>query len=311
MTGPPAAAARALRRPAYRGRVHSSAVTVAVPSGLVEYRFDRRGPRTALICHGGHLSGRVAVGEDVFADAGWSVLAPSRPGYGGTPVASGPGPERFAVVVRELCRRLEIDRVDAVVGFSAGAPLAIALAAQNPDLVGALVLQSARSSLPWPDHLSRTVASAVFAPRWENLVWTSARHWMLLAPDAWLMTMLATMSLHPPQHVFADLDPDERTVVRRLFSRMRSGHGFGVDLREVPDPLIERSVSQPTLVVSSPHDAVLPFAHAEHLAASIEGAELFTSPSLSHLLWFGSGGPATQARVASFVGIEDGAPRTP
>jgi pimeloyl-ACP methyl ester carboxylesterase len=60
-------------------------------------------------------------------------------------------------------------------------------------------------------------------------------------------------------------------------------------------------VRQPTLVVASPDDALMPFEHAEHLAGAIERAELFASPSLSHLIWFGSGAEATAARIGSFV----------
>ncbi len=274
---------------------------MSLPSGQVEYRFDVRGPRTALICHGGHLRAGVPVGEEVFAATGFSVLAPSRPGYGRTPVASGPGPDRFSDVLAELWQHLGLDQIDVVVGFSAGAPLAVTLATRFPERVGALVLQSARSSLPWTDRLTRSLASAAFEPMWEHLVWTGARSWMGLAPDAWLLTTLAALSHRPAQQVFADLSPAERHTVRGLFSRMRSGRGFSLDLAEVPDDATERAVTQPTLVVASPHDAVLPFAHADHLARTIAGAELFTSPSLSHLIWFGSGAAATIERIAAFI----------
>ncbi len=286
--------------------VSTAVRTVSLPSGRVEYRYQRRGPRTVLICHGGHLRAGIPVGEDVFEQAGFSVLAPSRPGYGATPLTAGPGPDRFADVVRELWRHLDLSGVDVVVGFSAGGPLAVALAARFPDEVGALVLQSARSSLPWPDPLTQTLAAAFFEPNWQALALAGAHTWMGLMPDVWLLSLLATMSRRPAQQVLADLSPIERHEIRRLFSRMRSGPGFATDLRDVPDAALERAVTQPTLVVASPHDALLPFAHAEHLAATIESAELFISSSFSHLLWYGSGAAATSARIGAFAAAHTG-----
>ena len=57
--------------------------TVAhLPVGQVEYRLERRGPTVVLIFHGGHTRAGLALGEGVFAQAGSTVLAPSRPGYG-------------------------------------------------------------------------------------------------------------------------------------------------------------------------------------------------------------------------------------
>jgi pimeloyl-ACP methyl ester carboxylesterase len=141
----------------------------------------------------------------------------------------------------------------------------------------------------------------MFEPTWERLVWAGARSWMGLAPDVWLLSTLSTLSRRPAPQVLADLSRAEREAVRGLFSLMRSGRGFGLDLAAVPDPGRERAVSQPTLVISSPDDAVLPFAHAEHLAHAIPTAELFASPALSHLIWFGSGAPATTERIADFI----------
>lgn len=281
--------------------VNAAVRTVGLPSGRIEYRYHRRGRRTALICHGGHLRASVPVGEDVLEQAGFSVLAPSRPGYGRTPITTGPGPDRFAAAVRELWQHLGLDGVDVVIGFSAGGPLAVTLAARYPNEVGALVLQSSRSSLPWPDPLTHSLAMTAFEPSWQHLVWAGARVWMDFAPDVWLQAMLGTMSRRPAREVLADLSPVERQQIRRLFSRMRSGHGFAADLREVPESGVERAVTQPTLVVASADDAVLPFAHSLHLAGTIERAELFASPALSHLIWYGSGAAATATRIADFV----------
>ncbi len=63
--------------------------TAALDAGPIEYRWDRRDGPTVVIFHGGHMRAELVLGEDVFAEAGCSVLVPSRPGYGRTPLFTG------------------------------------------------------------------------------------------------------------------------------------------------------------------------------------------------------------------------------
>jgi pimeloyl-ACP methyl ester carboxylesterase len=265
---------------------------------VVEYRHERRGPGTVLICHGGHLRASIALGEGPLEKAGLSVLVPSRPGYGRTPLNGGL-PET-AVLFRELCHRLDITSVG-VIGISAGAPLAIELAARYPDLVESLVLQSARSSLPWPDLLTRLGGSVAFHPTLQTLTWTGMQASMALWPGFGLRTTLGSMSTLPADDVIADLTPAERGEVQTLFRSMSSGQGFQEDLKTSPDPDMERQVRQPTLVIASPTDGAVPFRHSQHLARSIPSARLWASPSLSHLIWYGTGARETASRTVGFL----------
>jgi pimeloyl-ACP methyl ester carboxylesterase len=59
--------------------------------GPVKYRLEHHGlhhghddSSTVLILHGGHMRASLPLGEEVFTEAGYSVLVPSRPGYGRT-----------------------------------------------------------------------------------------------------------------------------------------------------------------------------------------------------------------------------------
>jgi pimeloyl-ACP methyl ester carboxylesterase len=113
-----------------------------VAAGRIEYRLDRRGDRTVVVLHAGHVRAATHVGEEPFVEGDCTVLAPSRPGYGRTPVTTGTSPEGFADAVSEQCTRLGVHRVAAAVGVSAGGPTAIAFAARHSDLVQRLVLQS-------------------------------------------------------------------------------------------------------------------------------------------------------------------------
>lgn len=84
--------------------------TAVLGRDVVEYRFDRRGDTVVVLFHGGHMNAGLALGEDVFAEAGCSVLVPSRPGYGRTPLSTGTTPAGFAdvtptwAVVRTIMR---------------------------------------------------------------------------------------------------------------------------------------------------------------------------------------------------------------
>jgi pimeloyl-ACP methyl ester carboxylesterase len=91
-------------------------------AGQVEYRLDRRGDEVVLVFHGGHMRAGLALGEEVFAAAGYTVLVPSRPGYGRTPLSTGMSVERYTDVVRALCVHLGNARIAAVVGMSAADP---------------------------------------------------------------------------------------------------------------------------------------------------------------------------------------------
>ncbi|CAL9306725.1 MULTISPECIES: alpha/beta fold hydrolase [Streptomyces] len=61
---------------------------------------------------------------EVFAESGCTVLAPSRPGYGRTPLSTGTSVSGFADVPRALREHLGIGNVAAVVGISGGGPTA-------------------------------------------------------------------------------------------------------------------------------------------------------------------------------------------
>ena len=98
----------------------------------VEYRLDRRGEAVVLVFHGGHVRAELAVGEGAFAAADCTLLVPSRPGYGRTPLSTGRSVEGFTDVVRALCAHMGITRI-AVVGISGGGPSAATMAARHAD----------------------------------------------------------------------------------------------------------------------------------------------------------------------------------
>lgn len=275
---------------------------IELPQGPVEFRWEQRGPRTVLMVHGGHMRASLPLGEEVFARAGYSILAPSRPGYGRTPLHVGPGPVKFADVVAGLCHELGIRRLAAVVGQSAGGPTAVMLASCHRDLVERLILQSAVGLLPWPDRRTRLGGGVLFIPRTERAVWAITHILVRRTPRLALRLLLRELTSRPAGTFVAGLAPEHRALLLGLFARMRSGAGFAADLRHLaggtgPAP----RVTQPTLVIASPDDGAVPFAHAQALAAAIPGAQLITSRAPSHFIWLGEDYPDIELSITRFL----------
>ncbi|MDR7276014.1 alpha/beta hydrolase [Catenuloplanes atrovinosus] len=256
-----------------------------------------------LVFHGGHARAGLAMGEDVYAGAGYSILAPSRPGYGRTPVSTGRSVGAYTDVVRDLCARLDITRVAAVVGVSGGGPVAATMAARHPDLVARLILVSAVGFLPYPDLGTRLGAHVAFAFPVERLTWAAVHTLARLAPDTCLRLMLGRLSTRPAGQVLAALDASARAELLDLFARMRSSRGFVNDLRPVPD--ITDRIVQPTLVIATPTDGGVPYIHARALAASIQRAVLVPSMADSHFVWLGADWPDITHRIRAFLATNE------
>ena len=276
-------------------------VSTASSSAPVEYRLVSGGTDTVVVFHGGHMRAGLSFGEKALIAAGYTVLTPSRPGYGRTPLAAGPGPAAFAQRTAALCAHLGLVEARAVIGVSAGGPTAVAMAAQQPTRVRSLVLHSARSSLPFPEGAARLLAPVAFNRVLESWSWSAVRRLMRTSPGRGLRLMMASLSTLPVDRVVADLSAQERRELGDAFTRMRSGAGFLTDVRHPVDPSWERQVTQPVLVVASRADGQVRWHHAEQLGRNIPQATTWASPSLSHLIWFGSGGPATEQRTHDFL----------
>lgn len=267
-------------------------------AGTVEYRLERRGDATVLVFHGGHMRAGLALGEDPFIELGYSVLAPSRPGYGRTPLRTGRSPDGFADVTRDLCRHLGIGRVEAVMGVSAGGRTAMAMATRHPEFVRRLILESSVGFVAWPDVRTRLMAYVVFNGVTERATWAAMRALMRRAPVLGLRALLGELSSEPGNVVLANLGTEHRDTLRSLFAQMRSGRGFSNDLRQ-PGGLSE--ISQPSLIIASRRDGSVSFQHAESLVARIPHAELVATEADSHFIWLGKDYPAVAKRISGFL----------
>ena len=107
-------------------------------SGPIEYRLVGVGP-TVLVLNGGHCSRTTRLSHERLAQAGFTVLTPSRHGYDATPSSVGRSAQAAADALAALLDCLAIPTA-AVVGISAAGPTALAFAQQHPDRITKLIL---------------------------------------------------------------------------------------------------------------------------------------------------------------------------
>jgi len=105
-----------------------------------------------LVVHGtpGGCDAGLQMGRFLI-DAGFEVIAVSRPGYLGTPLGPHAEPEAQGDLLAALLDALAIERLGVLV-WSGGGPAAYALAARHPDRVTALVAAAA-VSMPIDDNV--------------------------------------------------------------------------------------------------------------------------------------------------------------
>jgi pimeloyl-ACP methyl ester carboxylesterase len=202
------------------------------------------------------------------------VLAPSRPGYLGTPLHVGRSPPEQADALAVLLDALQLRRV-AVLAVSGGGPAGIELALRHPGRVSCLVLWQVITA-------PLTLARGTFAQRAIGRV---------LATDLGAWLALAVLPFGARALLPRQVAPDAiaQRHVRRLaataFPSDLRGAGAANDAyqshtRAAP-PL--QDVRVPTLLVHGTNDRNVPFTHSLRAAATIPGARLVSIPRGTHL----------------------------
>lgn len=232
--------------------------------GRVEYA-DRGTGDPLLSVHGspgGCDQGLLAA--EFFRVNGFRVIAPSRPGYLGTPLTSGRTPEEQADLFAALLDVLAVDRV-VVLGVSGGGPSSYLFAARHPERVSRLV-EIASISKPSTETLVAKVMDRVATSRLGNgfLLWLT-EHPSLVAR--------LNSDLGPGR----DAGPYSRALMRTMVATFL-GRQSGCDndmtefARLAPLPLA--TIPCPTLLVHGTADIDVEPGHADHAAAEIPDVEM-------------------------------------
>jgi len=241
-----------------------------------------------LFCHGladsrlsAHWFGPAA------AELGLRVLAPDRPGAGGS------DPRRLGQVVdwvEDAALVLDALRVDsaALLGVSAGGPFAAACAAQLPGRVRSLTLISPLGPPEWPTRGMApgerfSLAFASYAPAFSG--WSLGRGAVLARRWPPLFFRLAATALPDiDNRVLREPGTREAFLVNYAEAFRRGPGGVAQDLRVLTRPwgFDLGAITVPTLIHHGDADSTVPLQHARLYAQSIPGAQLQIHPGHGH-----------------------------
>jgi 2-hydroxy-6-oxonona-2,4-dienedioate hydrolase len=267
-----------------RERVAAGGRIVQTACGPVEYGKcgdgSAAGDMPILVLHGagGGYDQALLVGCLMVSEKGYPILAPSRFGYLGSPIPNDSSIEAQADAYACLLDALGVERA-LVVAISAGGPSGLHFALRHPRRTAALVTVSAITFGGVPEaevHWHRT---------WAN--WAMESDFL-----HWLGSTVARFVLRSPglaEAIQLPLTPRERVAMEQMLkailplSDRLAGTHLDRGRRLPPDAPLDR-ISAPTLVIHARNDPLVGFAHAEHAAAKIPGAELMAFDTGGHYM---------------------------
>jgi pimeloyl-ACP methyl ester carboxylesterase len=283
--------------------------TVTTALGEVEFAELGDGP-PVLAVHGipGGFDQGVLMGR-FLAASGHRVIAPSRPGYLGTPLVDGLAtPDGQADLYVALLDELGIDRA-AVLAWSGSGPSCYRLAAKHGDRVSALA------------------ASAAVSRRYAVEATTTDGFMFGTAAGNWLMRVLVA---HAPEQVIqGELDAEGDLTKEQVEERAKAvmadpakrdfalgmalttstrgerKAGYENDLEQLAaiESLGLEEIAVPTLIIQGTADTDVSPDYSAHAAATIPGARLVQVEGGTHLaLFLSDEADRVQAQVCELFG---------
>lgn len=277
--------------------------------GTMEYALLGEGP-VVMGIHGGPggFDQALFLFDSVTA-GGFSLLAPSRPGYLGTPLVTGKTPEEQADACAALLDTLGIDKVSLIFG-SAGGASGYLFAIRHPDRVRCLVaIDAVVSKYPLPANAGALAEAIFLSGPGEQVISYLSTHY----PEKTLHELLRQESLLRPEEIERQVktarnDPFQMRLLLRLVRSMseypRRKAGVENDLEQfarLPDLPVEK-IRCPALIIHGTHDSDVLFYHGVYARTNIPGAEDLWVREGSHLCaWISPQAREVQARILAFL----------
>ncbi|MGY5854254.1 MAG: alpha/beta hydrolase [Candidatus Thorarchaeota archaeon] len=272
------------------------AVTTA---GEIEYALKGSGP-VLLFLHGGPGGYDQGLLDcEFWNEGGFSVLSISRPGYLRTPLTTGVTFEEQANAIEALLVSLGISEV-AVLGASAGGPVALHFALRHPKRVSALILMAAVSQeyVVSEEQMESTMAKIFLSDTMVDFgVWIFdilTRRWPSFSLKMSFKESVGLDSDDLNDYVKQVMSiPEQVSWFKRFIcttcpmsSRMA---GLNNDIEQLERVTFENldEIMCPTMVVHGTADTDTSFSNAEFSANSIPNASLYRIENIGHLVWLG------------------------
>ncbi|QCR34119.1 alpha/beta fold hydrolase [Lysinibacillus sp. SGAir0095] len=256
-----------------------------------------------FVLHGGHSNCNEEFGYDFLIEQGYSLITPSRPGYGKSSKEMGESISVACDFYVKLLNHLNLDKIH-VLAISAGGPSGIYFASKYPHFVKTLILQSAVTK-EWltPKDIEYKVASKIFHPKAEKVTWKLISFMNNKFPSFIFKQMFpsfSSLNYKEAKEKIAEWDTEE---IRKMNNRQRSGYGFLIDLQQVNDLTVDdlESVACPTLIMHSKFDGSVPLDHAYFAHESISSSELCLLDTWGHLIWLGTSSYKTNEAAVKFL----------
>ncbi|MDX2081799.1 MAG: alpha/beta hydrolase [Terrimicrobiaceae bacterium] len=287
--------------------LHAASTVESTTAGDIEYASEGDGA-PVLILHGapGGYDQALALGSDL-ADAGFRVIAPSRPGYLRTPLSVGLSPEAQADAMSALLKTLDVPAV-IVVGFSFGAPVALEFARRHPTQTAALVLISAVTN----KQVLRP-GSPLFPQQVNERLTGDIGSWLAVEmaerDPAQAVTQALDLTAYSRSGAPAIVGSESqlswfRRMVDSLAPIQPRDSGIRNDVLQaaaLPDYRFE-DIQCPTLFLHGVQDIVIPLKAAQDAEARFPNAEIVAVPQAGHLAQLGPDAPAFRESLVGFLG---------
>lgn len=258
-------------RQAAKRRLAAASEVIQTQRGPVEYAAAGDGP--AVLALHGTLGGydQGLAGCEPLSDAGYQVIAPSRPGYLRTPPIADMTSAGQADLNAALLDALKI-KESVVIAFSGGGPSAIEFAVRYPDRCRALILICAVSQRITPDPATETQTTWMF----RSAIGSDFMTWLAIEISLKTLPLAAAGQENWQARLMADrarLAKYDRMMWTVFPAKEReAGSQNDLDQFAALPGLPFKKVKAPTLVLHGTDDTLVPFEHGENSARLIAGA---------------------------------------
>lgn len=234
--------------------------------------------------HGG-LSCRldVAPAAESAAAHGLRLIAPDRPGIGGSDPKPGHSVAGWADDVAELLDQLDLARCSTL-GWSFGGAFAQSVAARLPERVDALALVASVIPPAWPGMQDEI-------DRMDQVFHRLTEHRLGRFAERSILHLMSASAAHAPK-AFAKssgVDPAHADVVAAAIAE-GTAHGGGViaeyEAVNAPWGFDPSDIRVATHVWQGDADDLVPPAWGQRLHEAIAGSTLTVVPGASHFLWY-------------------------
>ncbi len=291
--------------------LHGASTLADTSAGKVEFVQSGDGP-AVLVFHAapGGFDQAMLFGS-ALEEAGFQVIAPSRPGYLRTPLATGMTPEKQADAMAALLDSLSIGSV-AVVGVSSGAPAAVEFARRYPGRAWAMVLIS-----PVTKRLAWQVTDVPLPLAVNELMTGDVGSWLLgevaerdpakalggafdlaqvgdpAARDEWVRAVID----RPSQVAWF------RDLVSTLAPISARETGLRNDLLQLRAlaPVRYEDLALPVLLIHGAEDKWIPVADVQEVAKRLPQATLLDIPGTGHIVPLGPASEDLNAGMLKFL----------